>query len=219
MQKFAVRITGVTPLLMHRDDVDWADEMDRWQRDPKNKNRSKRGDDRTPAFRWIGYLHHDGERICVPQEGIMAALFKASKDVPTGGARGKTFKELAASTIIPAEAFFPLVVPHGELPVEPIFALREIESFAEHVERVEKMGFRLDVRRAAVGSTKHVRVRPRFDQWQCDVVLLVSDTMTAAALPIIAAQAGNHAGLGEWRPSSPKKPGPFGRFSVEIEEI
>src|SRR5688500_18972337 len=70
-QNVNVKIKGVTPLLMHADNIEWADSMDEWNREPGNKATSKAGDDRTPAWRWLGCLNHDSEIVTIPSEYIM----------------------------------------------------------------------------------------------------------------------------------------------------
>jgi hypothetical protein len=43
--------------------------------------------------------------------------------------------------------------------------------------------------------------------------------ITTAVLTDILEAAGKYKGLGDWRPSSPKSPGPFGTFSATVKEI
>ena len=54
MQTYQVSLIGQQALLMHKDDIEWADEMEDWRVDKDNKKNSKAGDDRTPAHRWMG---------------------------------------------------------------------------------------------------------------------------------------------------------------------
>lgn len=49
MHTYEVTITGKTPLILHHDNIEWADQMARWGLDPRNKAKSKAGDDRTPG--------------------------------------------------------------------------------------------------------------------------------------------------------------------------
>jgi len=65
-----------------------------------------------------------------------------------------------------------------------------------------------------------VRVRPRFDNWSCGGTVTVFDDMiTTDVLKNILTFAGTYAGLGDWRPSSPKSPGPFGKFTAEVKQV
>lgn len=96
MQNVHVKIKGLTPLLMHADNIEWADAMDEWNREPGNKASSRAGDDRTPAWRWLGSLNHDGNIVTVPSEYIMRCIMEGAAQVPTG--RGKTtFKSQSQS--------------------------------------------------------------------------------------------------------------------------
>lgn len=219
MRNFHIRITGNSPLLMHHDDVAWADRMDEWKNNPENKKSSKAGDDRTPAFRWIGYCYHDGKRLVMPVDNVMATAREGGALVPVpGGRSGKTFKAQSQSGIVPADPFWPIVVNGKEIPWAPISALIKEPDFKRHLETVRGLGFELHVKRARVGQAKHIRVRPIFHIWECSgVVSVIDDQITDKALSDIFDYAGMYKGLGDWRPSSPSKPGTFGRFSVEVK--
>ena len=219
MDRYTVTMAGATPLLMHHDDIDWADKMDAWKNDPSNKNESKAGDDRSPSHRWIGSLYTDGANVCIPQENIMRAIMEGGAMVPVpGGKNGKTFKAQTQSGIVPADGFFSLTINGRPAPTGPIYALIGERSFEEHRQRVEGMGFSLFVKRAKIGQSKHIRVRPRFDAWELRGDLLVTDKqITQAALLDILTYAGRYKGLGDWRPGG-KTPGPYGRFEATIEK-
>jgi hypothetical protein len=215
MQNYTIKITGVTPLLMHADDVEWADRMDAWKSDPANKGGSKAGDDRSPAFRWIGYAYHDGEHLVIPSDNLMTCLREGGAMVPVpGGKNGKTFKSQSQSGIMMSEPFFP---------IEPMIAWADVSAlmaekdFATHKAAANRLGFSLFVKRAKVGANKHVRVRPRFDTWGLTVRLTVADEqITKSVLSDMFAYAGKYKGLGDWRPGS-KTPGTFGMFTAQVQ--
>jgi hypothetical protein len=109
MRTYNVTITGVTPLLMHQDNIEWSDRMDAWKNDPKNKKSGKAGDDRSPAYRWIGSTYHDGTHVALPADNIMRCLMEGGAMVLVpGGRNGKTFKAQTQSGIVLAEAFWRL---------------------------------------------------------------------------------------------------------------
>lgn len=222
MKTFQVTITGVQPLLMHADNIEWADEMDRWKLDKDNKRLSKAGDDRTPAHRWIGNLYRDeaGE-IILPTENIMRALMEGGAMVLVpGGRSGKTFKAQSQSGVMPRSLGWPLLVNGKSIDPKPINALLREKDFAVHKSTVESLGFALFVKRAKIGQNKHVRVRPRFDSWSATGELVVTDEqITPDVLADILERAGSYKGLGDWRPSSPKAPGTYGIFSAGIREL
>lgn len=71
---YTVTLTGASPLLMHADNRQWAADMEAWTADPENKRSSKAGDDRTPAWRWIGYCYHDGQHVGIASDNLMTVL-------------------------------------------------------------------------------------------------------------------------------------------------
>lgn len=217
IREYAVSLTGVTPLLQHADDISWSDEMKRWQTDPANKGVSIGGDDRSPSWKWLGHAYHDGQRLTLPTDNVMAALLEGGALLSTGKGP-KTFKAQTQSGISVQAAHWPLSVNGHEIPWKPFAELVGETDFDKHQAVASKHGFMLFVKRAKIGASKHVRVRPRFDSWSATGTLVVTDDqITKAVLSQILTLAGQYKGVGDWRPSS-RKPGPWGRFTVEIEE-
>lgn len=214
-RKYKVMLTGVLPLLMHADSVEWADKMEAWKNDPKNKKMSKAGDDRTPPERWIGYIYHDGNLVALPWDNIMTCLRQAATTVPTGQGK-KTFKTQSVAGILSNETFWPIYVGGKTISVEDIRTAAAETDFSKHMQYAEALGFRLDVRRARVGESKHIRVRPRFDNWTANGSILVKDdAIKPQVLQNIFEIAGTEKGLMDWRLGG-KTPGPFGTFSATI---
>ena len=219
MRTYKVTITGKTPLLMHHDNIEWADFMDAWRNDPANKKGSKAGDDRSPAWRWLGCVYHDGKHVAIPQANIMKSLMEGGAMVPVpGGKNGKTFKSQTQSGMMSVEPFWQLRLNGAPLEWASIESLKDCETFAEHKQQARALGFELLVKRAAVGTSKHVRVRPQFAAgWQAVGSIAVwDDQITEAALRDIFEYAGQYKGIGDWRPGAPKKPGPYGTFEARI---
>lgn len=221
MKTYQFELTGKTPLLMHSDDINWADAMSAWKDDPANKKLSKAGDDRTPAFRWIGHAYNDGQNIVMPAENLQRALMEAGAMVPVpGGRSGKTFKAQTQSGMRVVDAFMPVIMADGK-PVDwaKCKAMMQVPDFADHIQFAEKNGFSLMVKRAKVGTSKHIRVRPRFDNWRIMGTIAVwDDQITTQVLRDILNYAGVYKGLGDWRPSG-KTPGSFGMFEAKLTEI
>lgn len=219
MREYEVTITGKTPLLMHQDNIEWADFMDEWKNDPANKKNSKAGDDRTPAWRWLGCVYHDGNVVGMPQANLMRSIMEGGAMVPVpGGRSGKTFKAQTQSGMMSVETFWPMTTRTGAvLSWAEVEALKDVESFAEHKKRAAELGFALMVKRAKVGTSKHIRVRPIFDAgWQLRGRFAVWDEqITEDVLKNILEYAGQYKGLGDWRPGG-KTPGPYGTYSAEI---
>lgn len=219
MRTYQVTLTGKTPLLMHHDNIEWADHMEAWKNNPANKKGSKAGDDRSPAWRWIGCVYHDGTHLAIPAANIMKCLMEGGAMVPVpGGKNGKTFKAQTQSGMMSGAPFWKLTIGGKLIDWEDIDALKDEESFAAHKESARDLGFNLMVKRAAVGPSKHVRVRPEFATgWQASGSIAVWDEqITDAVLRDVFEYAGQYKGIGDWRPGAPKKPGPYGTFEATI---
>lgn len=220
MNQYRVKLTGRTPLLMFADSVSWGDRLKAYRDNPENKDAGVSGDDRSPAWSWVGRVYHDGGMVCLPADNLMTVLREGGAKCPTG--KGKTtFKKLTQSGLIVDQASWPLIVNGQPLAYGPIGALIGEGDFAAHQAAAEDMGFTLFVKRCRPqANTKHVRVRPRFDTWSAEGTITVLDTIiTQPVLSMIVAYAGKYCGLCDWRPSSPRSPGKFGMFETEIKPI
>jgi hypothetical protein len=222
MKTYAVELTGKTPMLMHHDNIEWADFMDGWKNDPANKKSSKAGDDRSPAWRWLGCCYHDGKVLAVPQANIMRAIMEGGAMVPVpGGKMGKTFKSQTQSGMMCVETYWPLVTADGAMIAwSDLEALRAEEDFAEMRKLVQSLGFDLMVKRAKIGTSKHIRVRPEFAPgWKITGHISVWDPqISGSALESILQYAGQYKGLCDWRPGG-KTPGPFGTFEPSVKAV
>ncbi len=212
-----VTIKSETPLLMHADNIEWADRMEAWKNDPKNKKMSKAGDDRTPPWRWIGCLNHDGKILTIPTEYIMRCLMEGAAQVPTGKGQ-KTFKAQSQSGLLCQDFHWPLEVSGTTVSIQDVQALIDDDlKFCDHLDQVKTMGFELYVKRARIGQAKHIRVRPRFATWSTHgVITLIDSQITKEILGQFFEIGGRYKGLGDWRPGA-KTPGPFGMFTAEVK--
>jgi hypothetical protein len=218
-KKYEVTLTGATPLLMHRDNILSGERVKAWSKDPANKKLSAAGDDRTPAWTWIGYCYFDSNVVVMDADNLMAMLRDAGKKCPA--ARGKgSLKAATQSGIIVDQIGWPIEVKGGAtIPMASITALQDENDFAKHESLAKSLGFELFVKRAKIGQAKHVRVRPKFDTWSCSGTITVLDeSLTTAILQTLFDQAGRYVGIGDWRPGSPAS-GRFGMFTATIKEI
>lgn len=221
MKQYRIKLFGSTPLIMHRDNLAFAEKISAWRLKPENKALSKKADDRTPPWTWIGYLYHDGRNVGIDSDNIMTLLREGGAKIQTG--KGKeTFKKQTQSGLMLDCQQFSLFVNEKELDVKKINDLIGELDFNEHLMFAENHGFELFVKRAKVNQSKHVRVRPMFRDWMATGKLTVLDEevsgITGDVLRSILRQAGAVCGLCDWRPSSPSS-GVFGRFTSEVEEI
>ena len=154
-------LTGSTPLLMHADDVEAADELKLWRDDKANKEASVAGDDRSPPWTWQTYLYTDGEHVSMPSENLMASLRAAAAKIPVpkgaGSRAGETFKKMSQFGLIIATDHCRFVDGERQFAVADIHKLKN-KSFSAQKEGVRSLGFDLSIKRAAVTTKKHVRV-------------------------------------------------------------
>ncbi len=220
MDSYKITITGTSALLMHRDNIEFADDLKLWRQQPENKKLSVAGDDRSPAFTWLGCVYEDEGNIAIPSDNLMRCLMEGGAMVPVpGGKNGKTFKAQTQSGMLPHETGWALLIDDAPIAMDEILPLREERDFKVHVETVKDLGFVLFTKRAKIGTSKHVRVRPKFPRWSLSGRLDVwDDQITKEVLVSVLRSAGEFKGLGDWRPSS-KTPGPYGRFTAEVDKL
>lgn len=208
-------LVGEMPLLMHWDNIEGGDLLKEWRQDGKNKNQSIPGDDRSPPWTWKTYLYTDGEHVTIPQDNLMAALMAGATQVILK--RQKTYKELSQSAILIASEHLHFEYADGKRLLMSVVDKMKDDPFTKQAEKCKALGFRLFCKRAKIGQAKHVRVRPRFDTWKVRGELQVlSDDLPFEKLELIFNYAGR-AGLCDWRPNSPKRPGPYGMFSSKLK--
>jgi hypothetical protein len=219
MRAYEAELENVTPLLMHRDNLEFKPTVERWQRDPANRDKSIPGDDRSPAWGWLGSLYHDGKVVALPTDCVMASCMGAGAEVKAGRGR-KSLKAQTQSGMAFAEPFLAFTCNGGtSIKMAALQSLAQEENFDQHVAVVRDQGFALDIRRVRIGDRKNVRVRPVFDTWHARGVLNVwDDALTEDALATVFYLAGDKYGLCEWRPSG-RRPGPFGRFRATLKPL
>jgi len=218
MDVYDFRLVGEMPLLMCADDIEKSDEVGAWQTDPKNKNVSTKGDDRSPPWRWTTYAYTDGEHFAMPSDNIMACLRGAGAKMSIRGMRG-TLKRQTQSGLIPVDEYCLFTVGGNQIPESILDEVKDQGmTFVEQKKYIERFGFKLWPKRAKVGNAKHIRVRPRFETWEvAGAVRVVAPEFTEERMRELFVLAGRE-GLCDWRPSAPKSPGAFGMFVSEISK-
>ena len=220
MYRASFELTGTTPLLMHWDNIDGGDELKAWRQATENKDLSVPGDDRSPPWTWHKYVYTDGQRVAMPADNIMSALMNGGAQIIIK--KQKTFKELSQSGILIDQEYCEFHFDGDKQLTAAALAELYDMSFVLQAEAVKKLGFRLFAKRAKVGQSKHVRIRPRFETWSVRGELQVTNAaevvLTFDVLERIFSFAGK-AGLCDWRPSSPKRPGPYGMFTAVVKKL
>jgi len=129
----------------------------------------------------------------------------------------KTFKELSQSGLLITTETCQFLCNEKQVSMAEIMRMRE-RPFKDHVDGCRKMGFELHIKRAKVGNSKHVRVRPMFRNWSViGEISVLKNEITDEILTQMFTLAGR-AGLGDWRPSG-KTPGPYGQFAANVTPI
>jgi len=222
MEQYSIVLEGLTPLLMHNDNLPFCEKIIAWRKEPENKANSVAGDDRSPAWTWIGYLYHDGKNLGVSSDNIMTMLKEGGSKVLTGK-KQETYKKQTQSGLMLDQQQLDLRVSGNTIAISDIKPLIGEIDFSKHIETAERLGFELLVKRAKIGKAKHVRVRPMFRTWTLEGSFTVFDSeltgLTEEVLKTILNQAGALCGLCDWRPSSPSASGTFGRFAPTIRRI
>lgn len=219
---YQITLIGESSLLMHHDNLKWQEAIDAYRMAPENKKSGIAGDDRSPAWSWIGYLYVDADRIVIPADNLMKMLSEGGNNCPTGSKQGKkTFKAMTQSGILVDQIAWPVEVDGKTILFSEIKKLESEKDFVKHEALAKKLGFELFVKRAKIGQAKHVRVRPRFAKgWvAAGTVTVFEQKITTEVLKNILTYAGRYQGMLDWRPGSPKSPGNFGKFRAEVMEV
>lgn len=212
-ERFRVTLTGRSPLLMSHNNIIARDAISK-----AGKTGGKAGDDRYPADTWKSRLYIHGGKLVMPAENIMAGLGRVGWQISIGGK--KTLKQSSQNMQFDD---YGLKFTFGgkeltEAQVDSIKGDFDAQSAA-----AQKIGlglFQLFVKPVSVNGKSHVRVRPKFDEWVASGEFETFDeNLTLERLQRLFGMAGLIAGLGDWRPGSPKRPGPFGRFAAKVEKL
>lgn len=207
-------IRGTNSLLIHSDDVLAADRLSEARKAPGRKGVA--GDDRDPAWTWKTYLYTSDGHLAWPTQNLMACFRKGGVEFRVKGK--KTLKAESQASILFEQDYLPLQAwPGKNVALEDLDAIDDEWRFIEHADAIVKMGgMVLDVRRAKVGSQKHVRVRLKLlPGWSlvCKPIVDV-DRIPVDVFKALVQYCGMYCGIGDWRPSSPMAPGSHGRFEV-----
>lgn len=220
MKRYGFIFTGKYSLLMHSDNIAWAEQIKKFRNSPEGKKESVPGDDRSPAWTWIGSLYSDDKNVTMQSENVMKCMMKGAASVGTGKGQ-KTFKAQSQSGCMCESPTLEFTVGGKQIPMGSIKGLIGNKDFDEHLRLVQALGFNLDVRRVVLGkgNSRNIRVRPLFTNWVVRGSLLVTDeALTIDVLRSIWEYSGRCIGLCDWRPGG-KTPGPYGTFNAVIEEL
>lgn len=200
---------------MHANNIEARDRIEAQRKKMKG---GKAGDDRSPPDSWKGYLYVSDEtgNICMPTENLLSCLLIGG--MKTKVAKMETLKA-HSQRIMFDRLDYDLHVAGRTISMTDIEAIKG--EFSEHAAAVRQLGFRLHTKPCTVGTAKHVRVRPMFGSWSIagrfDVEKDDETILGLTALRELFDTCGRLVGLSDWRPSSPKRPGQYGRFTATID--
>lgn len=219
MTRYEFTLKGISPLLIHADDVEQADRLEEWRKNPKNKSKSKAGDDRSPPWTWTTYLYTDDKHLVLPAECIMTTLRNAGASLKMQ--RTTSYKKAVVSSLQIDEPKLALYADGKLLMAEQFDTISKMEEFREQADAVREIpGCRLLLKRAKLGKAKHVRVRLHVENWSLSGhIVMVDQTISDDILRQVFSLAGRFSGLGDWRPSSPMAPGRYGMFTADLKKL
>lgn len=150
------------------------------------------------ADEWIKgtYLNSKGQ-VVMPWTNIFACLFDGSK----GFKKGKTFFTRIIYTSLAIADLEPLVLIDGK----PITIEMIRDNGWIHASGAVISGRRIDRVRTAIPAGYEISF---------GILTKPNNILSSDDIKTILENAGLQAGLGDWRPSAPKKPGPYGTFEV-----
>lgn len=214
MQHYKFTIKGVTPILLHHNNIEERDAIDSVRKKMKG---GKPGDDRSPPESWKGYLYYsESGNVCVPAENLLACFLGGGSKVKVSG---KETLKTHSQRIALDSLDYDLLVGGKVVQKAKVDAIKG--EFSEHAQAARALGFRLHVKPCTVGTSKHTRVRPMFSNWSIiggfDVDDEDANVLSLTSLRDLFTVCGRLVGLGDWRPSSPKKPGQYGRFTATVD--
>lgn len=215
MQTYAFKITGITPLLMHHNNIE---ERDRIEALRKKMKGGKPGDDRSPPETWKGYVYtsEDTGNVCIPSENLLSMLLQGGTKVKVSG---KETLKTHSQRVGFGQLDYDLLVNGSPIASKGIAAIDG--EFGEHASAAKGLGFRLHVKPCTVGKAKHVRVRPMFTGWSLSGTFEIdgedANVLSLSSLRDLFSTCGRMVGIGDWRPGSPTRPGQYGRFTAEVQ--
>jgi hypothetical protein len=194
MKTLIVEVEGIRPLILHNGQS--ADPLNPYAKELKrlSKKRTKTDDDHKAIadLEWEAGLYWEDEiGVYMPSDNIFTAFQEACKKVKLGR------QSIAA------------FVDH-ELGVSLEF---DGNGRMEEMRKDPRFIFRKPV---TIGQSRVMRTRPRIPTgWKATIrFLLDGNLMDQEQFEEVMHICGNIIGWGDYRPSAPKKPGPYGRFQV-----
>lgn len=189
-----VRIKGTQQILLHKYVTSTVTE---------EKLRSSIKDSSNYAEEWKTHTYLDDEgQVIIPWANVIASLFD--------GAKGTKIGKSAVTRLL-----------HTSIFVSSPDNLVYVDGKPVTIERIKSKNW-LHINGAVVSGRRIDRIRTCLPiGWECSFTLQTRPLNKLSEKDIrgIVDSAGSNAGFGDWRPSAPKKPGPYGTFEVVGWEV
>ena len=190
MKELTVKITGISPLLMHSDRSVNKLDPDVKAHSKLTSKKSKTEDDLLAIARseyMLGLYVDDDFGVCLPTINIRSALIE-------GARQNKRGKDIETGTIILEQNV--ALDYKGPKDPEKLFQTRAF----------------VYCKSVVVQRNRVMRYRPRFNEWSCKVTIQYDPKKISEEDLLYSFDcAGRYVGIGDFRPN---KKGNFGRFEV-----
>lgn len=187
-----VKITGISPLLMHSDRGANPLNKDVIIHKQLTSKRKKTDEDQVEIAKseWFLSLYLDGDnKIVVPSNVIFSTLVNGAKKNKLG-TQVKTGVQILGEQI-------PLIFPDKSKAIDKLWDL----------------GY-YDCRSVVVNRSRIMRYRPKFSEWSLEFPLVYDETVvTLNDIQMSFFNAGRYVGLCDF---APRNGGQFGRFSTDV---
>jgi hypothetical protein len=192
MYEVVVKIQGSAPLLMHKFSMEATAELEGTVKSRKTGPPAPEVEAEQSAYRLDPANGDKKGQLCVPGEHIYQTMVKAASSFQVKGQGKKTFKDPVKGGVDVSPEYSGITSLKGE----------KLYDYA------------IDKRPARIGTSRVLRARPRLEEWSVEFKLSVLDEriLPVEVLQSILVRAGQHNGIGDYRPR-------FGKFIVTRFEI
>lgn len=191
MKQVTIKITGVSPILMHADTLsDPLNPATKAHKEVSGKKKKTDDDHLWLARSEFTHSAYFNGRYYLPAHMLLACFVNSAKLNKLGMAFKRALLCLDTECV--------LDTPVSDTPPDQLF---------------DNIEYR-DARTVVVANKRIMRYRPRFNDWSTSITLLFDEAIISESdLLLVLRNAGNLIGIGDYRV---ERGGGFGRFTVEV---
>ena len=184
MQEINIKIRGTQPILLHK-------------YNPEEETGGLTKEEKAIAYKteWMKGVYLQYGVVSWPATNMMQVLFDGAR----GLNRGKVFfTRILFGCLVVSPLKIPFLVDRGTVTLD----------------KIKKEDW-IDITGVKIGTARVNRSRVMLPVgWELDFIIIKqSEELQDEEIKKIVVKAGK-AGMGDWRPSAPKKPGPYGTFEL-----